>query len=149
MWCCDIPSTTLLYCNCDVPVFHLEPPSQSAHASQILIMYCIHSFALLSLWHIFGPLNASICCRTVICLMKGLHYCEVLTMFNLVLLLLYCVFTSSHLLRASQPRKGCFEVRDESGTTYISLLDMPRPFTKLKAVDFEELAAEIAGKIKA
>ncbi|CAL8464287.1 g3822 [Coccomyxa elongata] len=45
-----------------------------------------------------------------------------------------------------KPRKGCFEVRDaDGGKTYVSLLDMPRPFTKLKALDIDELAKEIAG----
>ncbi|BDA49844.1 hypothetical protein COCOBI_14-4640 [Coccomyxa sp. Obi] len=49
-------------------------------------------------------------------------------------------------INPEKPRKGCFEVRDADGTkTYISLLDMPRPFTKLKALDIDELAKEIAG----
>ncbi|KAK9837337.1 hypothetical protein WJX81_007378 [Elliptochloris bilobata] len=43
-----------------------------------------------------------------------------------------------------KPRKGCFEVRDASGKMYVSLLDLPRPFTKLKALDLDELAATIA-----
>lgn len=49
-------------------------------------------------------------------------------------------------INPEKPRKGCFEVRDtEGGKTYVSLLDMPRPFTKLKALDIDELAKEIAG----
>jgi len=49
-----------------------------------------------------------------------------------------------------QPRKGAFEVRNvESGEKYVSLLDMPRPFPPLKALDIEGLAAEILGKLEA
>ncbi|KAK9904996.1 hypothetical protein WJX75_007389 [Coccomyxa subellipsoidea] len=49
------------------------------------------------------------------------------------------------VINPEKPRKGCFEVRDADGTkTYVSLLDMPRPFTKLKALDIEALAQEIA-----
>lgn len=47
-----------------------------------------------------------------------------------------------------KPRKGCFEVRDESGKVFISLLDMPRPFTKLKALDLEAEAKTIAAQVK-
>jgi len=43
-----------------------------------------------------------------------------------------------------KPRKGCFEVREADGKTFVSLLDMPRPFTKLKALEVEKLAEEIA-----
>ncbi|XRB12792.1 hypothetical protein RI054_05g26280 [Pseudoscourfieldia marina] len=38
--------------------------------------------------------------------------------------------------------KGCFEVKAKDKTV-ISLLDMPRPFTKLKALDMDEIAAEV------
>ncbi|EIE18635.1 hypothetical protein COCSUDRAFT_59944 [Coccomyxa subellipsoidea C-169] len=59
------------------------------------------------------------------------------------------------VINPEKPRKGCFEVRDADSTkTYVSLLvrptlpaastDMPRPFTKLKALDIEALAQEIA-----
>jgi hypothetical protein len=48
-----------------------------------------------------------------------------------------------------QPRKGCFEVRNvETGEQYVSLLNMPRPFPPLKALDIDELAAEILGKLE-
>jgi hypothetical protein len=41
-------------------------------------------------------------------------------------------FAPTHVFTL-QPRKGCFEVREADGTTvYVSLTDMPRPFTKLK-----------------
>lgn len=51
-------------------------------------------------------------------------------------------------INPEKPRKGCFEVRDAAGTKYVSLLDMPRPFTKLKALDVEGLAASIISKAK-
>ncbi len=48
-----------------------------------------------------------------------------------------------------QPRKGAFEVRNvESGDKYVSLLNMPRPFPPLKALNIEDLAAEITGKLE-
>ncbi|KAJ1630008.1 hypothetical protein T492DRAFT_593304, partial [Pavlovales sp. CCMP2436] len=52
------------------------------------------------------------------------------------------------VVNSDKPRKGCFEVtlRGEDGTQQgepiISLLDMARPFTKLKALDMDEIAAE-------
>ena len=36
-----------------------------------------------------------------------------------------------------RPRKGCFEVRFTDGTVVLSLTDLPRPFKKLKALDFD------------
>jgi len=49
-------------------------------------------------------------------------------------------------INPEKPRKGCFEVRTADGTkTYVSLLSMPRPFTKLKELDMDELAKVILG----
>ena len=45
-----------------------------------------------------------------------------------------------------QPRKGCFEVRID-GAIIVSLLDLPRPFTKLRALDLEQVAKDIVGKV--
>ena len=45
-------------------------------------------------------------------------------------------------INAEKPRKGCFEVK-VNGTIVLSLLDMPRPFAKLKALDMEEVAATV------
>ncbi|KAK9811145.1 hypothetical protein WJX73_006459 [Symbiochloris irregularis] len=43
-----------------------------------------------------------------------------------------------------KPRRGCFEVRDaNSGKKYITLLDMPRPFSKLKELDMDDVAEKI------
>ncbi|GLC55987.1 hypothetical protein PLESTB_001052200 [Pleodorina starrii] len=52
-------------------------------------------------------------------------------------------------INPEKPRKGCFEVRGPDGKVFVSLLDMPRPFTKLKALDVEALATEIADALKA
>lgn len=45
-------------------------------------------------------------------------------------------------INAEKPRKGCFEIV-ANGVTVVSLLDMPRPFTKLKALDVEALVADV------
>jgi len=36
------------------------------------------------------------------------------------------------VINSEKPRKGCFEIK-ANGAVVLSLLDMPRPFTKLKA----------------
>lgn len=46
-----------------------------------------------------------------------------------------------------KPRKGCFEVRSPSGTVYVSLTDMPRPFKPLRELDIEELAERVAADV--
>jgi len=45
-------------------------------------------------------------------------------------------------VNAEKPRKGCFEIR-VNGKAVVSLTDMPRPFTKLKALDMEKVAADV------
>lgn len=50
-------------------------------------------------------------------------------------------------INEEKPRKGCFEVR-VNGEAAISLLDMPRPFTKLKALDMEEVAEQVLKDLK-
>ena len=45
-------------------------------------------------------------------------------------------------MNEEKPRKGCFEVSVD-GKPVVSLLDMPRPFAKLKALDMEEVAADV------
>lgn len=47
-----------------------------------------------------------------------------------------------------RPRKGCFEIRDLDGSIFVSLLGMPRPFTKLKNLDLDKLVEEIVAKMK-
>lgn len=42
-------------------------------------------------------------------------------------------------INAEKPRKGSFVVTLPGGKKIIELLDMPRPFAKLKAMDVEEV----------
>ena len=46
------------------------------------------------------------------------------------------------VVNEEKPRKGCFEV-SVNGSATLSLLDMPRPFAKLKALDMDEVAADV------
>ncbi|XP_024378980.1 uncharacterized protein [Physcomitrium patens] len=50
-------------------------------------------------------------------------------------------------INPEKPRRGCFEIRDSAGTIFISLQGMPRPFTKLKALDLDKTAADIVKKL--
>ncbi|KAL4334331.1 hypothetical protein GQ457_07G043660 [Hibiscus cannabinus] len=52
------------------------------------------------------------------------------------------------LLNPGKPRKGCFEIREEGGETFISLLDMKRPFKPMKELDMEKVVSDIIEKIK-
>ncbi|KAI9191061.1 hypothetical protein LWI28_003006 [Acer negundo] len=53
------------------------------------------------------------------------------------------------LLNPEKPRRGCFEVREEDGeTTYISLLNLKRPFKPMKDIDIEELVSNIVNRSK-
>ncbi|CAM6033486.1 unnamed protein product [Sphagnum compactum] len=45
-----------------------------------------------------------------------------------------------------KPRKGSFEVQDDKGNKYVSLQNLSKPYTKLKSVDLEAVAAAIASK---
>ncbi|CAE6006404.1 unnamed protein product [Arabidopsis arenosa] len=47
-----------------------------------------------------------------------------------------------------KPRRGCFEIREEGGETFISLLGMKRPFTPMKELNMEEVITDIVEKIK-
>ncbi|KAJ3683959.1 hypothetical protein LUZ61_013123 [Rhynchospora tenuis] len=46
-----------------------------------------------------------------------------------------------------KPRRGCFEIREEGGEIFISLLNMPRPFTPMKKLDMDELIQDIIKKL--
>eukprot|EP00268_Persea_americana_P021710 TRINITY_DN2161_c0_g1_i1.p1 TRINITY_DN2161_c0_g1~~TRINITY_DN2161_c0_g1_i1.p1 ORF type:complete len:175 (-),score=46.11 TRINITY_DN2161_c0_g1_i1:399-923(-) len=50
-------------------------------------------------------------------------------------------------INPEKPRKGCFEVRTGSGNTFISLLNMPRPFKKMKDLDMDEVIDDIVKKL--
>ncbi|KAL0726573.1 hypothetical protein Bca4012_022666 [Brassica carinata] len=51
-------------------------------------------------------------------------------------------------LNPDKPRRGCFEIREEGGETFISLLEMKRPFAPMKALNMEEVIEDIIKKIK-
>ena len=51
------------------------------------------------------------------------------------------------VVNEEKPRKGCFEV-SVNGQATLSLLDMPRPFAKLKALDMEQVAADVVKACK-
>lgn len=50
-------------------------------------------------------------------------------------------------INPEKPRRGCFEIREESGQTFISLLNMPRPFTPMKKLDMEKVIEDIVKEI--
>ncbi|XP_052175890.1 uncharacterized protein LOC127790406 isoform X2 [Diospyros lotus] len=52
------------------------------------------------------------------------------------------------LLNPEKPRRGCFEIREEGGDTFISLLNMKRPFLPMKELDMDEVISDIIAKIK-
>ncbi|XP_076906694.1 uncharacterized protein LOC143562897 [Bidens hawaiensis] len=52
------------------------------------------------------------------------------------------------IVNPDKPRRGCFEVREEGGKTFISLLDMKRPFAPMKALDMDAVISDIIDQIK-
>ncbi|DBB01736.1 hypothetical protein WJX77_005900 [Trebouxia sp. C0004] len=50
-------------------------------------------------------------------------------------------------LNPSKPRKGCFEIQDQSGKTFVSLLNMPRPFKQLRELDIAKIADDMAANM--
>ncbi|XP_039839332.1 selenoprotein H-like [Panicum virgatum] len=53
----------------------------------------------------------------------------------------------SVIINPQKPRRGCLEIREEGGEVFISLLNMPRPFTPMKKLDMDEVIKDIAKKI--
>ncbi|KAK4422645.1 hypothetical protein Salat_1847000 [Sesamum alatum] len=51
------------------------------------------------------------------------------------------------VLNPEKPRKGCFEIREEGGEVFVSLLDLVGPFEQLKALDVNATVSEIVAKI--
>ncbi|CAF2049542.1 BnaA09g41390D [Brassica napus] len=51
-------------------------------------------------------------------------------------------------LNPLKPRRGCFEIREEGGESFISLLDMKKPFTPMTELDMEEVVSNIVERIK-
>ncbi|KAL4570367.1 hypothetical protein LXL04_026019 [Taraxacum kok-saghyz] len=52
------------------------------------------------------------------------------------------------VVNPEKPRRGCFEVREEGGKTFISLLDMKRPFGPMKALDMDAVISDIVDQVK-
>lgn len=52
------------------------------------------------------------------------------------------------LLNPEKPRRGCFEIREEGGEKFITLLNMPRPFKPMKELDMDKVISDIIDKIK-
>ncbi|KAJ9702186.1 hypothetical protein PVL29_004094 [Vitis rotundifolia] len=52
------------------------------------------------------------------------------------------------VVNPEKPRRGCFEIREEGGEKFISLLDMKRPFAPMKALDMDKVISDIIDKIK-
>ncbi|KAE9586481.1 hypothetical protein Lal_00044667 [Lupinus albus] len=53
------------------------------------------------------------------------------------------------ILNPKNPRRGCFEIREEEegGKKFISLLNMKRPFTAMKNLDMEKVISNIVDEI--
>ncbi|KAJ8763778.1 hypothetical protein K2173_003560 [Erythroxylum novogranatense] len=51
------------------------------------------------------------------------------------------------ILNPEKPRKGCFEIRKRGGEKFISLLQMKRPFQRMKALDMDQVISDIIDKI--
>lgn len=52
------------------------------------------------------------------------------------------------LINPAKPRRGCFEIREEGGEKFLSLLDMKRPFAPMRALDMDNVISDIINKIK-
>ncbi|XP_072997476.1 uncharacterized protein [Typha latifolia] len=50
-------------------------------------------------------------------------------------------------INPEKPRRGCFEIREEGGEVFVSLLNMPRPFTPMKKLDMDEVINDVVKKI--
>ncbi|KAK6117087.1 hypothetical protein DH2020_049132 [Rehmannia glutinosa] len=51
-------------------------------------------------------------------------------------------------LNPENPREGCFEVREESGDTFVSMLGVESPFDEIKALDVEKVVSDIVERIR-
>ncbi|KAG6527001.1 selenoprotein H-like [Zingiber officinale] len=50
-------------------------------------------------------------------------------------------------INPDKPRRGCFEIREGGCQTFVSLLDMRRPFTRMKELNIEDVIKDIVKKI--
>ncbi|KAL8208334.1 hypothetical protein R6Q57_007746 [Mikania cordata] len=51
-------------------------------------------------------------------------------------------------INPEQPRRGCFEVREEDGKKFMSLLNMKPPFAPMKALDMDAVISDIIDQIR-
>ncbi|BAT82246.1 hypothetical protein LR48_Vigan07g235400 [Vigna angularis] len=51
------------------------------------------------------------------------------------------------ILNPEKPRRGCFEIRQEGGKKFISLLDMKRPFKPMRDLDMDKVISDIIDEI--
>ncbi|XP_027939110.1 selenoprotein H-like [Vigna unguiculata] len=51
------------------------------------------------------------------------------------------------ILNPEKPRRGCFEIREEGGKKFISLLDMKRPFKPMRDLDMDQVISDIIDEI--
>ncbi|GAB2223584.1 hypothetical protein Droror1_Dr00017725 [Drosera rotundifolia] len=52
------------------------------------------------------------------------------------------------LVNPEKPRRGCFEIREDGGDKFISLLDMKRPFKLMKDLNMEQVVADIVNRLE-
>ncbi|XP_011081152.1 selenoprotein H [Sesamum indicum] len=52
------------------------------------------------------------------------------------------------VVNPEKPRRGCFEIREEGGEVFLSLLDMKRPYKPMTDLDMEEVISDIIEKIR-
>ncbi|PSC69014.1 Seleno H [Micractinium conductrix] len=87
----------------------------------------------------------------IMCAGSGFRDCQVCWVFKrraneLEKLVLESVPEAEFAINPEKPRKGCFEVR-RGDKTYVSLLSLPRPFTKLRELEMGEVAAAIVADL--
>ncbi|KAK6130088.1 hypothetical protein DH2020_036161 [Rehmannia glutinosa] len=51
-------------------------------------------------------------------------------------------------LNPENPREGCFEVREDGGDTFVSMLGVESPFDEIKALDVEKVVSDIVERIR-
>ncbi|XP_061364343.1 uncharacterized protein LOC133307798 [Gastrolobium bilobum] len=51
------------------------------------------------------------------------------------------------IVNPEKPRRGCFEIRQQGGKKFISLLDMKRPFKPMKNLDMDKVISDIIDEI--
>uniref|UniRef100_A0A1D1YJP8 Selenoprotein H n=1 Tax=Anthurium amnicola TaxID=1678845 RepID=A0A1D1YJP8_9ARAE len=52
------------------------------------------------------------------------------------------------IVNPEKPRRGCFEIREADGETFVSLLNMIRPYKPMRELDMDALISDIIKKVK-